>query len=277
MKKSHIFKIVVIFIFVINASLANAVVPQRLLNETYPLDETISSFTKVINSGRLEDSALAEVYRERGVHFADLGHYDKAVEDLSDAIKLNNNYVTAYINRANAYAKLEKYNEAYQDFATAQKLSPKNTSIYAIRGSMNFLLGHFDDAVADYRYYLSLKPDDMYRMLWLHLSQKYQDNSKPTDLEKYSRNMNLDVWPGALVKLYLERVSAQDFLKAFEKTMNGMQPEYLCEGFYYLGQFLLLSGDKKLAADSFRQAVKTNARKAVEYEFAVAYLARLAQ
>ncbi|MGD8886727.1 MAG: tetratricopeptide repeat protein, partial [Gammaproteobacteria bacterium] len=185
---------------------ASAIVPQRIVNEVYPLDETIASFTKVINSGRLKGSALAEIYRERGIHYAELGHYDKAVADFSNAVELNPNYVTAFIGRANAYAKLEQYKAAYQDFATAQKLSPKNTAIYIMRGSLNFLLGRFEDAVADYRYYLSLKPNDMYRMLWLHLSQKYLDKNGPSDLARYSKNVNLDEWPGALIKLYLGQV-----------------------------------------------------------------------
>lgn len=257
----------------VNSSLA--VVPQRIVNIVYPPDETIASFTKVINAGRLQGTALADVYRERGIHYSDLGHFQEAVADFSNAIELNSGYVTAYINRANAYAKLEKYKAAYQDFATAQKLSPNNPAIYAIRGSLNFLLGRFSDAVADYKYYLSLKPDDMYRMLWLHLSQKYHDINKPGELARYSQNMNLDVWPGALIKLYLGQVGAEDFLNAFKQNLNSMSPEYLCEGFYYLGQYFLLTGNRKLAADSFRQAVKSNARKVVEYEFSLAYLARL--
>jgi len=254
-----------------------AVVPQRIINQVYPLDDTIASFTKVINSGRLQDSALAEVYRERGIHYADLGHFDKAIDDFSNAVRLNGNYATAYISRANAYAKLEKYNEAYSDFAIAQKLSPKNLSIYALRGSLSFFLGRFNDAVTDYRYYLSLKPDDMYRMLWLHLSQQYADNSKPSDLAKYSKGLNLEVWPGALIRLYLGEVKAEEFLAAFKKSISTMKPEFLCEGFYYLGQYFLLTGNKQLAADSFRQAVKSNARSTLEYEFALAYLARLSQ
>ena len=252
-----------------------AVVPQRIVNIVYPPDETIASFSKVINAGRLQGTALADVYRERGIHYSDLGHYQEAVADFSNAIDLNSGYVTAYINRANAYAKLEQYKAAYQDFATAQKISPNNPAIYAIRGSLNFLLGRFSDAVADYKYYLSLKPDDMYRMLWLHLSQKYLDINKPSELARYSQNMNLDVWPGALIKLYLGQVGAEDFLNAFKQNLNTMSSEYLCEGFYYLGQYFLLTGNKSLAADSFRQAVKSNARKVVEYEFSLAYLARL--
>ena len=264
-----------ISVFLMPASYA--IVPQRIVNEVFPIDETIASFTKVIDSHRLDGTDLAEVYRERGVHYSTLGHYDKSIADLSNAINLNNNYVTAYISRANAYAKLEKYKEAYQDFATAQQISPQNKSIYILRGSLSFLLGRFAEAVSDYRYYLKLVPDDMYRMLWLHLSQSYQDNSKPTDLAKYTQGLNLDVWPGALIKLYLGQVGPKDFLEAFKKNIGSMKPEFLCEGFYYLGQYLLLTGDRKLATDSFRQAAKTNARKTVEYQFALAYLARLAQ
>lgn len=269
--------LLLVVIFIIPAHSVMAVVPQRIINQVYPVDETIASFTKMINSKKLDDSALAELYRERGEHYSNLGHYAKSIEDLTKAIQLNPNYVTAYINRANALAKLEQHNEAYQDFATAQKLSPKNKTIYVLRGSMSFLLGRFQDAVADFQYYLNLVPDDMYRMLWLHLSQAYMDSSKATDLSIYAGRVNLDVWPGALIKLYLGQVSAKDFLDAFSKNIGSMKPEFLCEGFYYLGQYMLLVGDRKLAADSFRQAVKTNAKTTVEYEFALAYLARLSQ
>ena len=266
-----------VFLGMIFLQKAFAIVPQRIVNEVYPIDDTIASFTKVIDSQRLEGSALAELYRERGVHYSKLGHYAESVADLSNAIKLNDNYVTAYISRANAYAKLEKYNEAYQDFATAQRISPQNKTIYILRGSLSFLLGRFADAVSDYQYYLKLVPDDMYRMMWLHLSQSYQDSSRATDLAKYTHGLNLDVWPGALIKLYLGQVGPKDFLDAFKKNIGSMKPDILCEGFYYLGQYLLLTGDRKLAADSFKQAVKTNARNTVEYQFALAYMARLAQ
>lgn len=254
-----------------------AIVPQRIINEVYPPDETIASYSKVIKSKKLEDSALAELYRERGVHYSKLGQYGKSIADLTDAIKLNNRYVTAYIGRATSYARLEKYNEAYQDFATAQQLSPGNKAIYVLRGSLSFLLGRFSDAASDFKYYLKLVPDDMYRMLWLHLSQSYQNNKQITELASYSRGLNLEVWPGALIKLYLGQVGPDDFINAFKQNLGSMKAEHLCEGFYYLGQYLLLTGERKLAADAFRQAVKSNAKGTVEYEFARAYLVRLAQ
>lgn len=266
-----------VFVLVILPSISHGVIPQRYINEVYPVDDTIASFTKVINAQRLQGTALADIYRERGTHYAELRHYDKAIFDFSRAIELNNNYVTAYINRANAYAKLEQYKQAYQDFAVAQKLSPKNTAIYAIRGSLNFLLGRFKDASNDYKYYLSLKPDDMYRMLWLHLSQKYQDKTHASELAKYSKDLNLNVWPGALLKLYMGKVTAKDFMNAFKKNINKLEPQYLCEGFYYVGQYFLLTGQRNLAAQSFKQAINSNAKSTIEYEFALAYYSRLTQ
>jgi len=268
---------VILIASVFFAGIASAVVPQRYIKEVYPIDATIASLTKVINSKRLENTALADVFRERGIHYFDLRHFDKAIDDFSQAISLNANYVTAYINRANAYAKLEKYKEAYRDFDSAQKLSSKNKSIYNIRGSLSFFLGRFNDAVADYRYYLRLKPDDMYRMIWLHLSQQYLDKNTKSDLDVYSKNLDLDVWPGALIRLYTEKVTAEEFLTAFNKNLENLEPQYLCEGFYYLGQYFLLKGDRKRAKLSFEQAVKSNAKQNIEYDFSVAYLSRLSK
>jgi len=268
---------IMLLVCLLFAGAASAVVPQRYINEVYPTDETIASLSKVINSGRLQDTALADVFRERGIHYFDLRHFDQAIYDFSQAISLNSNYVTAYINRANAYAKLEKYKEAYQDFSSAQKLSGNNKSIYSIRGSLSFFLGRFKDAVADYRYYLRLKPDDMYRMIWLHLSQQYLDKHANSDLETYAKGLDLDVWPGALIKLYIGKVTVEEFLAAFTKNLPNLEPQYLCEGYYYVGQYFLLTGNRKLAKTSFEQAVKSNAKQNIEYDFSVAYLSRLSQ
>ena len=254
---------------------AAAVVPQRILGQPLPLDATVSSFSKTINSGRLHGLALAQRYLERGNQYGKLGHYDKAILDYTAAIKLTPQMSDAYINRAVAYARLEKYSEAYADLNQVLQLQPTNLRAFVTRGTMNFLVGKYDAAAADFKRYLQLNPKDIYRMLWLFLSEKYHDRNVVTDVQQYSNNVNLDQWPGAILKLYLGEVDADAVIAALAKGVPDMGAGQVCEAYYYLGQYFLLQNQRTKALELFKKAVATKAKTYVEYEFALAYSLKL--
>jgi lipoprotein NlpI len=261
--------------FVVMSPAVLAVVPQRILGDVQPIGSTIASFDKTINSGRLKGDALAQRYWERGMQYANLGHYDKAIADYTSAIKGNSKLIGAYIDRAVGYARLEKYKAAYADLDTVLQVQPNNLRAYATRGTLSFLVGKYEFAAADFKRYLKLKPDDMYRMLWLYLSEKYHDRSAASDVRQFSTNVNLDVWPGAILKLYLGEVEAEAVIKALSKGVPNMNTGHACEAYYYLAQYYLLNNDRQTALELFNKAVATRAKDYVEYEFALAYTRKL--
>ena len=61
-------------------------------------------------------------YINRGVSYADLGEYERAIEDYDEAIRLDPQSARAYINRGNAYDGLGKSEEAERDYAKAKEL-----------------------------------------------------------------------------------------------------------------------------------------------------------
>jgi len=267
----HIF----VLFLVTGISSAYAVVPQRILGQPLPIDSTIASFNKYINSGRLHGLALAQRYLERGNHYGKLWHFDKAISDYTSAIELNPQLIDAYIDRSVAYARLEKYNAAFDDLNQALHIDSNNLRAYVTRGSLSFLVGKYDLAAADYRRYLQLNPRDIYRMLWLFLSEKYHDRKAATDVQQFSRNVNLDEWPGAILKLYLDEVDADAVITALAKGVPDMDAKHACEAYFYLGQYFLLQNDRKKALELFNKAVATQAKTYVEYEFSVAYSIKL--
>ena len=256
-------------------SASQAIVPQRILGGALPIDATITSFNKYINSGRLQGAALAQRYWERGHQYGKLGHYDKAILDYSSAIKLNPRLIAAYIDRAVGYARLEKYNQAYADLDKALQIEPNNQRAYVTRGTLSFLIGKYDYAAADFKRCLQLNPKDIYRMLWLFLSEKYHDRNAVSEVRQYSANVNLDEWPGAILKLYLGEVDSEAVIGALAKGVPNMDSGHACEAYYYLGQYFLLQNDRVKALELFRKAVATKAKTYVEYEFAVAYSLKL--
>lgn len=87
---------------------------------------------------------------------------EKAVEYLNNAIKLQQNNVTAYNKRGNAYTQLGQYQRAIEDYNKAILLKPDNVTAYNNRGNAYTQLGQHQKAIEDYKEAILLKPDDLY-------------------------------------------------------------------------------------------------------------------
>ena len=55
-----------------------------------------------------------------------LGHHDLAIEDCSEAIRLNPSFAAAYNNRGNAYRILGQQELAIRDYEEATRLDPND-------------------------------------------------------------------------------------------------------------------------------------------------------
>jgi len=97
----------------------------------------------------LELHEHARAYINRGAAYAELGKYDKAIEDLNKAIKLNKDFAYAYYNRGNAYVKLNRYDKAIKDYNKAIELNPDDAEAYGNRGLVYVILGEHDRARED--------------------------------------------------------------------------------------------------------------------------------
>lgn len=272
----RIFLLSVIFLaLVLQSMIATAIVPQRYIKTQYPINFTISSFNKVIESGRYQGEDLAELYWERAVQYGDLHHYDEAIADYDKAIELKPKFIAAYLNRAVARARLEKYDAAFADFAVVLEMNPNNVAALNSRAMLNFLLGKYQDAINDFSRYLKLRPDDIYRMLWLYISEKHLNADAPSTLPRYLDGVSLDLWPGAVVRLYLGQVPVENVIKALNDNLAAWSNGSRCEAFFYIGEYFLLQGNKAEALKYFRNAVQTKATGYMEYEFAIAYTLKL--
>ena len=82
--------------------------------------------TKLINSGRLSGKKLATAYNNRGVNYAGLEQYKKAIADYDRAIKLDPREPYFYFNRAFAHEQLKQRARAIADYRMVLKLNPKD-------------------------------------------------------------------------------------------------------------------------------------------------------
>ena len=109
-------------------------------------DRAIDDLTEAI---RL-DPKRAAAYQNRGAAYNGLGQYERAIDDLSQAIELDPENAGAYTNRGLAYFAVGRYDQAVADLSQAIQLAPKNAVPYFNRAEVFARLGLRDRALQDY-------------------------------------------------------------------------------------------------------------------------------
>jgi hypothetical protein len=97
-------------------------------------------------------------YNERGVAQAWLKNDAEAVKDFSRALELYDQSPAIWRNRGSAYYRLGKYQEAIDDFTRAIALNDKYARAYKGRADAYAQLGKQKEAEADYRRAFALDP-----------------------------------------------------------------------------------------------------------------------
>ena len=87
-----------------------------------------------------------------------MNRFDRAIDDLTEAIRLDPKRATAYLNRGAAYNGLGQYEQAIEDLSQAIELDPENAGAYTNRGLAFFGIGQYDQAVADLSRAIQLAP-----------------------------------------------------------------------------------------------------------------------
>jgi tetratricopeptide (TPR) repeat protein len=101
----------------------------------------------------------ADAHFDRGMAFLERREYDKAINEFSEAIRLDPNYVPAYVSRGNAYAIHGAGDKAIDDFTEAIRLDPNVAIIYFDRGNAYYDHGNLDKASSDYNEAIRLDPN----------------------------------------------------------------------------------------------------------------------
>ncbi|MGH6683547.1 MAG: tetratricopeptide repeat protein, partial [Pseudolabrys sp.] len=122
-------------------------------------DLQISSCTAMIGASKETTNNLAIVYSNRGRAFGRKGQYDRAIEDLDRAIKLNPNLSWAFLIRGNFYARKMQYDQAIQDYDQTIKLNPDYALAFSNRGGVYAFKQQYDRAIEDLDQAIKLDPN----------------------------------------------------------------------------------------------------------------------
>jgi lipoprotein NlpI len=215
------------------------------------------------------DPHSPQPYYNRGNVYKDKDDYDRAIADYSEALRVDPKYASAYNNRGSAYNAKRDYDRAIADYNEVIRLDPKDVAAYANRRRARFYQGDFADAAADL-----LRPNDLkteaYATLWGYLARERAGGSGSDELTANATRLPSKDWPYPVIDFCLGRRSQDEMLLA------AINAEQRCAAQFYVGEWLLLKGNRTEAVAQFREAEASCKKGFYEYAGTVAELKRLA-
>jgi len=137
------------------------------------------------------DAKKAEVYNYRGFARAELAARSKlndinlAIEDYTQAISINKNYVDALVNRSYAYYQTENFTRVIEDCDRIIALEPANAVIWNRRGSAWYAMEDDDKAITDFSQAIKIKND--YAVAWYNRANAWYNKH---ELDKSLADLN---------------------------------------------------------------------------------------
>lgn len=101
-------------------------------------------------------------YETRGMAYHTQGNYELAIDDYTQAIRIDPDYASAYANRGDAHRRMGKYQMAIDDYTHAVKIDPNHSRYYVERATGYFRLAKYHEAIEDCTTAIALNPDNYY-------------------------------------------------------------------------------------------------------------------
>lgn len=109
-------------------------------------DAAINEFTEAIRI----DPAFSWPFNNRGLAYAAKGNFDNALKDYAEALRLDPNYTFPYNNRGLVWAAKGELDNALKDYSEAIRLDPKYLFPYFNRGIIRERKSDYQKAIEDY-------------------------------------------------------------------------------------------------------------------------------
>ena len=211
-----------------------------------------SQYAELIKKGRLE---------------LEIGNYQKAIEDFSDAIRLNNEQEEAHFLRGKSYFETKNYNNALNDFSKSIILNAQKADNYYHRGLTHAKVGNQTKAIQDFSQALVFQADDIETLLAranaYRILKKYNESLKDcqTILAQYPRNAGAYQARG---RVSLDTKEAQNALKDFQTAITFEQNNK--ENLVFIGIAKYNLGKNEECKQNFEEYLKL-AQTSKDYHF----------
>ncbi|MBW4672561.1 MAG: tetratricopeptide repeat protein [Desmonostoc geniculatum HA4340-LM1] len=206
-----------------------------------------------------------------GIEEMQHGSYTEAIEDFTEAIKLRNDFGSAYSDRCLAYLELKDYQNAIADCNQALNFTPDNVQARLNRGLAYYRQGDYQAAIADYNQTIALKPNNfrayynrgVARTILGNYQQAISDYELAlTNIPQTSIVLKADIYNErgiARFGLLDLKAAMLDFSKAIVINPNDYR------AYYNRGCACARSGDRSSAVRDFTESLELNPINAQAY------------
>jgi tetratricopeptide (TPR) repeat protein len=207
----------------------------------------------------------ADRVTDKGFDSEAINNYGKARRRYSRAILFNKESVLAYWRRAGLHFRNDKFDRSIEDLNRAIKIDSAFNSGYLFgdRGNAKEMLGDYQGAIKDYSIAIALckiepgRPSTPKENFFFYRARAYRDSSAPIaaikDLDSaifYWDKFSRAIWMRAQIKTKLERYSeAMADYKLDILDEHEAQYEDYADHFYYQGLCKLKTGDSTYCYD----------------------------
>ena len=199
--------------------------------ENKQYDLAIRRLTRAIDSGQLNNEALALAYHHRGIARQKLGYDGLSIKDYTQAMKLNalpkDVLARAYYNRGLAHAKIGDTLAAELDYSHAIEIIPTYGAAYHNRANLERIRHDYPTAIRDY----SIAIDNLdVKDRTLPLMGRALSYEKSGDIQSASNDLNtlLKIDPTYKPALELQRQVAS--LSSSQMTAQTQADEQIVTG-----------------------------------------------
>jgi len=195
---------------------------------------------------------------ERGNTYKKNGKYDLAINEYSDVISLDPNFVLAYVNRGCIYSDRNEYDMAIRDYTEAIRLDPTEASAYLGRGGIYRNKREYDLAIKDYNEVIRLDPANT--RAYFGRGYTYRKKKKyDLAIKDYNETLRLDPtgW-GYNIRgsCYAEKKEYDLAIKDYNEFIRLNQTD--ASGYYYRGETYYKKKEYDLAIKDYNEAIRLN-------------------
>lgn len=117
-------------------------------------EKAIEQFSKSIEL----DNENAQAYYMRGLSYSYIRDFDAAITDFNQSLDLSPGNADVYYNRGNAYTNKQQYDDAIKDYSESVSISPQIPEAFFNRANIFYNLGQYDSAIEDYTSAITINP-----------------------------------------------------------------------------------------------------------------------
>ena len=221
-------------------------------------DEAIAAFQNAAKLSPTDPQAQHAIGRLQ----ASENKLDLAVSSFTAALKANDSYLPALIDRADALAELARDQEAVLDYESAVRKQADNAQLWLKLGVINDRLKHKDEAIRAYQKVVSINPNAALaynNMAWLTMGEKSGlDQALAWSIKATMLAPNVPQFHDTLGWIYRARGELDQARKSLETATQLTPPQ--ADVFYHLGIVLQEQGRKKEAEEAFKRSLQIDKR-----------------